>query len=87
MTPVAAARLCADAASADPHFAACVLAIYREVRGLSREGLAAELGLTPTGLDAVRLCPAPRTAADVRRIAGRWGADPAALARACAVDL
>jgi hypothetical protein len=73
-------------AAAEPFFLARRLAAHQQARGLSDLDLAAELHCTAEALTMVRLCRAPREGADgaedVRRVAERFGCDPARLAAA-----
>lgn len=71
----------------DPHFLAFALAEYAAAEELDDATLAGRLGCTADGLFGARLCPAPRAdaegfAADVTRIAGRFGLDRDRLAEA-----
>jgi hypothetical protein len=73
-------------ATAEPVFLGARLAAYQVEHGLSDLGLARELGCTAEALTMLRLCRAPREGADgaedLRRVAERFGCDPARLAAA-----
>lgn len=70
----------------DPFFLASALAAYAHSERLDDHGLARVLGCPPATLTPLRLCRRPRPEpaafrADVERIAGHFGLDPAALAQ------
>lgn len=76
----------AERVAADPEFLASALAEYARSEGVDDAGLAAALGCAPADLTRLRLCGNPRPdadrfRADVAAIAGRFGIDPATLAK------
>jgi hypothetical protein len=75
--------------AAEPFLLAFRLAAHQAGRSLTDAELAADLGCIPADLTMVPLCRAPREGAegvqDVRRVAQRFGCDPARLAAALGV--
>src|SRR5262245_49430885 len=74
-------------AEGNPHFLACLLALYARSEKLSDAELARELGCNVETLVKVRLCAAPRAEPptfreDVAQVADRFGLDRKALTRA-----
>lgn len=74
-------------AGCDPHFLAYSLAEYAAANGWDERALGAALGASTEVLAAARLCRAPRAEPagfreDVDRLAGKFGLDRDALARA-----
>jgi hypothetical protein len=69
----------------DSFFLSSVLTAYQDRHGLDDAALAAQLGITPTGLTKLRLCRRPgaepsRSAEDdIGDIARHFGIDPAKL--------
>jgi hypothetical protein len=74
-------RLADDAECRGDWFLGSALADYQIRRGLSDDGLAAELGIDLDALDLLRLCRWPASRGDYEAVAGRFGLSVEVLRR------